>query len=597
MQNYFNYNRRVSSPVHIGNLIMGGDAPIRIQSMTNTSTMDTEKSVEQAIRIIEAGGELVRLTAQGVREAQNLLHIRAGLRDRGYTSTPLVADIHFNPKAADAAAKVVEKVRINPGNYVDSAKRFSHIEYTEEEYQQELARIREKFLPFLEICRKHKTAIRIGVNHGSLSDRIMSRYGDTPQGMVESCMEFLRICVEENFEDVVISMKASNTLVMVQSVRLLVNQMDAEGIRFPLHLGVTEAGDGEDGRIKSAVGIGALLADGLGDTIRVSLSEDPELEIPVARKLVDYYQTRENHPLIEAEYLSGYNWAIPEIRRTKQIHQIGGSAQPVVFSDRSDLIGDLRADYVFDKSKNIVCGQDGEEYPILSSESYLLQGLPNEILNFVQLEYKSLTADLLRKLTEETKPLVLILFSEHQNPVGEIRAILHQLLIAQCTLPAILKLSYNDQDAEDFQLKSSADAGAFLLSGLGNGIWLDAPAISSKALITTSFAILQAARLRVSKTEYISCPSCGRTLFDLQKTIARIKEKTTHLKGLKIGIMGCIVNGPGEMADADYGYVGAGRGTVSLYKKKECIEKNIPEEEAVEKLIELIKENGDWKEK
>lgn len=597
MQNYFNYNRRVSSPVHIGNLIMGGDAPIRIQSMTNTSTMDTEKSVEQAIRIIEAGGELVRLTAQGVREAQNLLHIRAGLRDRGYTSTPLVADIHFNPKAADAAAKVVEKVRINPGNYVDSAKRFSHIEYTEEEYQQELARIREKFLPFLEICRKHKTAIRIGVNHGSLSDRIMSRYGDTPQGMVESCMEFLRICVEENFEDVVISMKASNTLVMVQSVRLLVNQMDAEGIRFPLHLGVTEAGDGEDGRIKSAVGIGALLADGLGDTIRVSLSEDPELEIPVARKLVDYYQTRENHPLIEAEYLSGYNWAIPEIRRTKQIHQIGGSAQPVVFSDRSDLIGDLRADYVFDKSKNIVCGQGGEEYPILSSESYLLQGLPNEILNFVQLEYKSLTADLLRKLTEETKPLVLILFSEHQNPVGEIRAILHQLLIAQCTLPAILKLSYNDQDAEDFQLKSSADAGAFLLSGLGNGIWLDAPAISSKALITTSFAILQAARLRVSKTEYISCPSCGRTLFDLQKTIARIKEKTTHLKGLKIGIMGCIVNGPGEMADADYGYVGAGRGTVSLYKKKECIEKNIPEEEAVEKLIELIKENGDWKEK
>ncbi|MGL5789823.1 MAG: 4-hydroxy-3-methylbut-2-en-1-yl diphosphate synthase [Bacteroidales bacterium] len=597
MQNYFNYNRRISSPVHIGSLIMGGDAPIRIQSMTNTSTMDTEKSVEQAIRIIDAGGELVRLTAQGVREAQNLLHIRAGLRDRGYLSTPLVADIHFNPKAADAAAKVVEKVRINPGNYVDSAKRFSHIEYTEEEYQQELARIREKFLPFLEICRKHKTAIRIGVNHGSLSDRIMSRYGDTPQGMVESCMEFLRICVEENFHDVVISMKASNTLVMVQSVRLLVSQMDAEGIRFPLHLGVTEAGDGEDGRIKSAVGIGALLADGLGDTIRVSLSEDPELEIPVARKLVDYYQTRENHSFIEAEYLPGYNWAMPEVRKTKQIHQIGGSAQPVVLSDRSDLVGDLRADYVFDSSKNIVCGQNGEEYPILSAETYQIQGLLNETLNFVQLEYKSLSSDLLQKLKDETNPLVLILFSEHQNPVGEIRAIFHKLMIAKCDLPVVIKLSYKDSDPKDFQLKSSADAGAFFLSGLGNGIWLDAPVISSETMISTSFAILQAARLRVSKTEYISCPSCGRTLFNLQKTIARIKEKTTHLKGLKIGIMGCIVNGPGEMADADYGYVGAGRGTVSLYKKKECIEKNIPEEEAVEKLIELIKENGDWKEK
>ncbi|MGL5732443.1 MAG: (E)-4-hydroxy-3-methylbut-2-enyl-diphosphate synthase, partial [Bacteroidales bacterium] len=557
MQNYFNYNRRISSPVHIGSLIMGGDAPIRIQSMTNTSTMDTEKSVEQAIRIIDAGGELVRLTAQGVREAQNLLHIRAGLRDRGYLSTPLVADIHFNPKAADAAAKVVEKVRINPGNYVDSAKRFSHIEYTEEEYQQELARIREKFLPFLEICRKHKTAIRIGVNHGSLSDRIMSRYGDTPQGMVESCMEFLRICVEENFHDVVISMKASNTLVMVQSVRLLVSQMDAEGIRFPLHLGVTEAGDGEDGRIKSAVGIGALLADGLGDTIRVSLSEDPELEIPVARKLVDYYQTRENHSFIEAEYLPGYNWAMPEVRKTKQIHQIGGSAQPVVLSDRSDLVGDLRADYVFDSSKNIVCGQNGEEYPILSAETYQIQGLLNETLNFVQLEYKSLSSDLLQKLKDETNPLVLILFSEHQNPVGDIRAIFHKLMIAKCDLPVVLKLSYKDSDPEDFQLKSSADAGAFFLSGLGNGIWLDAPVISSETMISTSFAILQAARLRVSKTEYISCPSCGRTLFNLQKTIARIKEKTTHLKGLKIGIMGCIVNGPGEMADADYGYVGA----------------------------------------
>lgn len=597
MQNYFNYNRRTSSPVHIGNLIMGGNAPIRIQSMTNTSTMDTENSVEQAIRIIEAGGELVRLTAQGVREAQNLLNIRAGLRDKGYTSTPLVADIHFNPKAADAAAKVVEKVRINPGNYVDSAKRFSHIEYTEDEYKQELERIREKFLPFLEICRKHKTAIRIGVNHGSLSDRIMSRYGDTPRGMVESCMEFLRICVEEKFEDVVISMKASNTLVMVQSVRLLVSQMDAEGIFFPLHLGVTEAGDGEDGRIKSAVGIGALLADGLGDTIRVSLSEDPELEIPVARKLADYYKTRENHPFIEAEYLTGYNWAMPEVMKTKQIHQIGGPAQPVVFSDRSDVIGDLQADYVVNLSEHSVSDLTGAKFPILSAEAYQSNGLQNEELNFIELQYQSLTTELLQKFNEETKPLVLILSTNHINPVGEMRAMLHKLMIGNCDLPVILKLSYTDTDPESFQLKASADAGAFLLSGLGNGIWIEAPDISSEILISTSFAILQASRLRVTKTEYISCPSCGRTLFDLQKTIARIKEKTAHLKGLKIGIMGCIVNGPGEMADADYGYVGAGRGTVSLYKRKECIEKNIPEEEAVEKLIELIKKNGDWKEK
>lgn len=597
MQNYFNYNRRTSSPVHIGNLIMGGDAPIRIQSMTNTSTMDTENSVEQAIRIIDAGGELVRLTAQGVREAQNLLNIRAGLRDKGYTSTPLVADIHFNPKAADAAAKVVEKVRINPGNYVDSAKRFSHIEYTEDEYKQELERIREKFLPFLEICRKHKTAIRIGVNHGSLSDRIMSRYGDTPRGMVESCMEFLRICVEEKFEDVVISMKASNTLVMVQSVRLLVSQMDAEGIFFPLHLGVTEAGDGEDGRIKSAVGIGALLADGLGDTIRVSLSEDPELEIPVARKLADYYKTRENHPFIEAEYLTGYNWAMPEVMKTKQIHQIGGPAQPVVFSDRSDVIGDLQADYVVNLSEHSVSDLTGAKFPILSADAYQSNGLQNEELNFMELQYQSLTTELLQKFNEETKPLVLILSTNHINTVGEMRAMLHKLMIGNCDLPVILKLSYTDTDPESFQLKASADAGAFLLSGLGNGIWIEAPDISSEILISTSFAILQASRLRVTKTEYISCPSCGRTLFDLQKTIARIKEKTAHLKGLKIGIMGCIVNGPGEMADADYGYVGAGRGTVSLYKRKECIEKNIPEEEAVEKLIELIKKNGDWKEK
>lgn len=450
------YKRRKTIPVRVGNTAIGGDNPIRLQSMTTTSTMDTNGCVEQALRIIQAGGELVRLTTQGTREALNMKNISDALKARGYM-TPLVADVHFNPAVADVAAQYVEKVRINPGNYVDPARTFRHLEYSDEEYAAEIQRIRDRFIPFLNICREHGTAIRIGVNHGSLSDRIMSRYGNTPAGMVESCMEFLRICIQEKFMDVVISIKASNTVVMIETVRLLVQRMDAENMAFPIHLGVTEAGEGEDGRIKSAVGIGALLAEGIGDTIRVSLSEAPEREIPVARKLVDYAQ-------------------------------------------RS---ADVRASALI---------EDG-----------------------------------------------------------------------------VLKLAYSEDNLEDFQLKAAMDAGALLIDGKAKDLKLaNSGSLTEKQIHDTEDAILQAARIRFSKPEYISCPGCGRTLYNLEDTIARIKAATGHLKGVKIAIMGCIVNGPGEMADADFGYVGAGRGKISLYRGKECIEKNIPEENAVERLLQLI---------
>ena len=451
------YNRRKSISVRVGSTAIGGSNPIRLQSMTTTATMDTQGCIEQAIRIIQAGGELVRMTTQGTREAENMRLIREGLNARGY-NTPLVADVHFNPAVADVAARYVEKVRINPGNYVDPARTFKQLEYTDQEYAQEIQRIRDRFIPFLSICREHNTAIRIGVNHGSLSDRIMSRYGNTPAGMVESCMEFLRICVEQNFMNVVISIKASNTVVMIETVRLLVKEMDREGMAFPIHLGVTEAGEGEDGRIKSAIGIGALLAEGIGDTIRVSLSEAPEREIPVARKLVDYAA------------------ASAQVRASARIEN------------------------------------------------------------------------------------------------------------------GVLSLSYNETLLEDFQLHAAMDAGALLIDGKAGDLKLTNPNMTAAQIRSTEDAILQGARIRFSKPEYISCPGCGRTLYNLEETIARIKAATGHLKGVKIAIMGCIVNGPGEMADADFGYVGAGRGKISLYRGKECIEKNIPEENAVERLLQLIEE-------
>ena len=607
---YFNYKRRQSSVARIGDTPMGGDYPIRIQSMANVSTMDTDAAVAQAIRMIEAGAEYVRFTAQGEREARNLGEIRERLNERGYT-TPLVADIHFNPRAADVAAERVEKVRINPGNYVDKVKTFSHVEYTDEEYAAEIEKIRARFVPFLNICKAHGTAIRIGVNHGSLSDRIMSRYGDTPEGMVASCMEFLRICRDEDFPDVVISIKASNTVVMVRTVRLLVRTMEAEGMRYPLHLGVTEAGDGEDGRIKSAVGIGALLADGIGDTIRVSLSEDPEAELPVARKLVDYILEREGHRPIDAVMAPGFDAVAPERRATRVVENIGGSNPPVVISDRSH--GDFEFDYDALPDYIYIGKEDPDNLPDnfrLLVDAHFWKDRPNAFpcfiaseieelreydapLKFIRLTYADLTERVIEVLKAD-KNVVVTLSTHHPNGVGEQRAAMHKLLMAGCDVPVILHRDYPDPDVESLRLKSAADLGALLLDGFGDGLMLRDEKVEALIADRCMFGILQATRARFSKTEYISCPSCGRTLYDLQTTIARIKEATSRLKGLKIGIMGCIVNGPGEMADADYGYVGAGRGQISLYKGKECVLRNIPEDEAVERLVQLIKENGDW---
>lgn len=610
----FNYSRRETSQVNIGGTPMGGQHPIRVQSMTNTSTQDTEASVAQAKRIVDAGGEYVRLTTQGIKEAENLMNINIGLRQDGYM-VPLVADVHFNPKVADVAAGYAEKVRINPGNYVDAARTFKEVDYTDEEYALELQKIRDRFIPFLNICKENYTAIRIGVNHGSLSDRIMSRYGDTPEGMVESCMEFLRICVEEHFADVVISIKASNTVVMVKTVRLLAQVMEQEGMAFPLHLGVTEAGDGEDGRIKSALGIGALLADGLGDTIRVSLSEEPEYEIPVARKLVDYVTRRNGHQYIPGIAADGFNYLSPSRRKTTAVRNIGGNQLPVVIAERLDGSTEVNPQFVPDY---IYAGRELPVNPIQGSD-YILDadvwaGVENtwpafiytqldEIercqseLKFLFMPYLMLTDDCVSFLRQHPE-VVLVSQSNHDNRLGEHRAFVHLLMTEGLPNPVVFFQHYAEDEAEDLQLKSAADMGALIFDGFCDGIMLlNQGALTHTMVDAIAFGILQAGRIRTSKTEYISCPGCGRTLFNLQQTIARVKAATSHLKGLKIGIMGCIVNGPGEMADADYGYVGAGRGKVSLYKRKECIEKNIPEEEAVDKLIELIKSNGDYKER
>ena len=616
----FNYSRRETSEVNIGATPMGGSNPIRIQSMTNTFTQDTDACVAQVKRIVDAGGEYVRLTTQGIKEAENLKNINAALRQDGYMA-PLVADVHFNPKVADVAAHYAEKVRINPGNYVDAARTFKHLEYSDEEYAQELQKIRDRFIPFLNICKENHTAIRIGVNHGSLSDRIMSRYGDTPEGMVESCMEFLRICVAENFTDVVISIKASNTVVMVKTVRLLADIMEKEGMHFPLHLGVTEAGDGEDGRIKSALGIGALLADGLGDTIRVSLSEAPEAEIPVARKLVDYIAQRHDHPYLPGTVAPEFNYLSPTRRKTVAVHNIGREHLPVVIAARLDgtmeFDPQFMPDYVYvghqlteqpiEDMQYIVDANIWEgkvnTWPAFSSEQLPFISGCNASLKFLFITYMGLNDEAIACLKFHPE-VVLISQSNHPNRLGEQRALVHQLMNEGLKNPVIFFQHYAENEAENLQIKAAADMGALIFDGVCDGIFLfnqgskkGDKMISDKVVDATAFGILQAGRIRTSKTEYISCPGCGRTLYDLESTIARIKAATSHLKGLKIGIMGCIVNGPGEMADADYGYVGAGRGKISLYKKKECIEKNIPEDEAVEKLIELIKANGDYTEK
>lgn len=603
-----NYKRRTTISVAIGDTPLGSDYPIRVQSMTNTSTNDIEASVAQCRRIADAGADYVRLTAQGVREADNIGEIRSRLRAES-CMVPLVADIHFNPKAAFEAAQKTDKVRINPGNFVDAARTFKKLTYTDEEYRQELQRIHDALVPFIALCREHHTAVRLGVNHGSLSDRIMSRYGDTPAGMVESVMEFLRVFVAENFLNVVISIKASNTVVMVETVRRLVRAMDAEDMHFPLHLGVTEAGDGEDGRIKSAVGIGTLLAEGLGDTIRVSLSEEPEAEIPVARKLVDYITSRAGHKPIEGGFSKGYDPVCPQRRVTNEVAGVmGGRMKPIVIADLApkDLKGKMRPDFFFAADG---CPDDcGNDRFIVPQALY--KGCANESPLFTLAEIEALQAckaplkwlvvsddvaiEKLEPLRGDTATALIVEPTNVNVPAGE-QALLHALTDAGITLPAVIKNTYSDTDDEWLQVKAGADFGTLLLNGFSDGIWLSAPGFAdADRVVRYELGILQASRLRMSKTEFISCPGCGRTLYDLQTTVKRVKEATSHLSHLKIGIMGCIVNGPGEMADADYGYVGAAAGKISLYKNKECVERNIPEAEAIPRLIALIKANGDW---
>ena len=629
MIDLFNYERRKSSVTHVGALDMGGDNPVRIQSMTTTNTNDTEASVMQAKRIIAAGGELVRLTTQGKREAENLKNINAQLRAEGIT-TPLCADVHFNANVADVAALYAEKVRINPGNYVDPGRTFKILEYTDEEYAKELKRIENRLTPFIQICKENHTAVRIGVNHGSLSDRIMSRYGDTPEGIVESCMEFLRIFKKHDFNDIVISIKASNTVVMVRSVRLLVAEMEKEGMNYPLHLGVTEAGEGEDGRIKSAVGIGALLNDGIGDTIRVSLSEEPECEIPVAKYLARYIRQKKGHIIVPAETSKDFDYLRPERRKTKAVENIGGENVPVVIATRNTkeqnadvastlptpdyiyvndtLPAELKSGqkYIIDYNAYIELAAKGElpsenVFPIFPTPAIPFIGTVKSKMKFLVLKYGTPSEEFLACLKYHPE-VVVVCVSSHQNKLAEQRALVHQMMIAGVENPVIFAQMYqfsadeNNENAnepsakEQFQLSAAADMGALMIDGLTDGLWLmNNGNISQDDVEQTAFGILQAGRLRMVKTEYISCPGCGRTLYDLRTTIARIKEATKGMTGLKIGIMGCIVNGPGEMADADYGYVGAGLKKVSLYRKKVCVEKNIPEEDAVEHLLALIK--------
>ena len=642
-QNFCNsltaYSRFKTREVKIGSVGIGGDNPIRIQSMTTTDTMDTAATVAQCVRMIEAGCEIIRLTAPSIKEAENLRNIKAELKKLGY-DTPLVADIHFTPNAAEIAARIVEKVRVNPGNYADK-KKFQVLEYTDETYLAEIERIRERFTPLVKICKEHGTAMRIGTNHGSLSDRILSRYGDTPHGMVESAMEFLRICRDNDYHEIVLSMKASNPKVMVEAYRLLVKEMMLLGWDYPLHLGVTEAGDGEDGRIKSAVGIGTLLEDGLGDTVRVSLTEEPEFEIPVAKDLVKRYANRNNHqssPDVNPEIISKGIYHPFEFykRETHEVQNIGNDNVPVVVADISEdtsisaasffnlgynysvkldkwNIADNACDYIFIGKHHLdfeIPGTLGiiqyfdtwdshkdRHYPLFKNETYFTAKENNTIsktLNFVAVDRANLTNDFIQKIKDE-KNVVLGFVTENEHAFAELRSMFFSLLENDCKIPVIVKRTYEALNNDEFQLYAATDFGGLLVDGFGNGVMIKTIDCSSKQFNTqTAFGILQATRTRISKTEYISCPSCGRTLFDLQETTAKIRKRTHHLKGVKIGIMGCIVNGPGEMADADYGYVGTGVGKITLYKGKEVVKRSIPSENAVDELINLIKEHGDW---
>jgi len=621
---YTNYSRFITREVNIGKIALGGDNPIRIQSMTTTDTMDTIATVEQTIRMVESGCDYVRITAPSIKEAENLGVIKKELKARGY-DVPLIADIHYTPNAAEVAARLIEKVRVNPGNYADK-KKFQQIEYNDIAYNAELDRIRKKFSPLVKICKEYGTAMRIGTNHGSLSDRILSRYGDTPLGMVESAMEFLRICEDLNYHNIVLSMKASNPKVMVNAYRLLVNQMVESGMNYPLHLGVTEAGDGEDGRIKSAAGIGALLEDGLGDTIRVSLTEDPEFEAPVAKSLADRYSARGEHKVIKAPSKIMVNPFEYRRRNTIKTVNLGGGEVPRVLGDLSEvskikaahlfpygyqysvpndkwLIQDVAADYIYVGEKSIDFNIPGTLGIIENSENWSskkqhyplfeIADLPatkySQEINFVNVTPDNIDVEILNKVPNA----VLILSTANLHGMAEQRKVFNEFIAEEIEIPVIIKRAYSDLSEDDFQLYSSTDFGALLIDGLGDGVWLESD-LSTQKTMQTVYGFLQATRTRISKTEYISCPSCGRTLFDLQETTQLIRSRTSHLKGLKIGIMGCIVNGPGEMADADYGYVGSGVGKITLYKGQKVVEKSIASEAAVDKLIELIKSHGDW---
>ena len=634
----YSYTRRSTIPVQIGDLYLGSDFPIRIQSMTTVDTMDTQGSIEQSIRMIDAGCELVRITAPSVKEAQNLENIRKGLRERGY-HTPLVADIHFTPNAAELAARIVEKVRINPGNYADK-KRFETIDYTDASYAAELDRIRDKFLPLVKICKEYGTAMRIGTNHGSLSDRILSRYGDTPNGMVQSALEFLRICEDENYFNIVLSMKSSNTQVMVEAYRLLSKKLKDGGFKdYPMHLGVTEAGEGEDGRIKSAVGIGTLLEDGLGDTIRVSLTEDPEFEIPVAQDLVRRYDSRASSqdPIpvftgISPKFDSPIHPFAHFRRKTSEIFSIGGHQVPRVIADFSsrasieiaDLkaighfylpepdkwaMNDLGADFIYTGKQTLdfmlpnglrqiqdssVYQASDFVYPLFTYSDFETATVKHPVLNFVAVE----AAELLGGADSFDQTCVIVLKSTNAHQMPAIRRAFFYLMDKGIVNPVIIHLNYSSISDDQFQLFAPTDGGALFIDGFGDGLLLSLNQAKNKEALcnATNFGTLQASRMRISKTEYISCPSCGRTLFDLQETTALIRQKTDHLKGVKIGIMGCIVNGPGEMADADYGYVGIGKDKIALYKGQDVVKKSVPADSAVDELIQLIKEHGDWRE-
>tara|TARA_B100000579_G_C22826856_1_gene853654 strand:+ start:340 stop:2193 length:1854 start_codon:yes stop_codon:yes gene_type:complete len=613
----------------VGDIGIGGSNPIRIQSMTTTDTMDTQSSVEQAIRIIDAGCELIRFTAPSIKEAKNLANIKRELLRRGY-NTPLIADIHFTPNAAIEAAKIVQKVRINPGNFADK-KKFNLNTYSHAQYSEELKRIEEKLYPLIDTCKQYSTVMRIGTNHGSLSDRIMSQYGDTPLGMVESALEFVRICEKYKFFNIILSMKASNPIIMIQAYRLLVAKMKKENMSYPLHLGVTEAGEGDDGRIKSAIGIGSLLMDGIGDTIRVSLTESPEKEIPVAKSLIAYINKKKTHKLLEKVTNTKINPIEYSKRQTLSVLNIGKNKHPIVMADYSkeqeikpsslsDIgytflhkfdkwsISETAADYIFVGNNDIGFEIPGtlrviynypkwlehkKGYPILSCDEFLHSSHLSDALNIVTVQKRDLVNNLFHKIQKNNK-VVLLMESHNDNYIAEIRVMFNEIINKNIEVPVILSCSYNHLPKKQMQVNSSIDLGGVFLDGLGDGVFIKSLHPINYYLNKLAFNILQATRTRISKTEYISCPSCGRTQFDLETTTAKIRKATSHLKGLKIGVMGCIVNGPGEMADADYGYVGTGPGKISLYKQQNMIKKNIPTGQALEELISLIKLNGDW---